>query len=79
MYFVENQSLAQSNYSNYKLPFDSKLVVLLLVVPEIEATRFLGHFSPQSLLHGSTTRVFVIQFYPHLMTSQYVREILKIT
>ena len=37
-YFVENQFFAQSNYSiyKYKLPFDTKLVVLLLVGPEIE-------------------------------------------
>ena len=47
-YFVENQFFAQSNYSIYKLPFDIRLVVLLLVVPEIEATRLLGHFSPWS-------------------------------
>ena len=47
-YFVENQFFAQSNYSIYKLPFDTKLVALLLVVPEIEATRSSGHFSPRS-------------------------------
>ena len=47
-YFVENQFIAQSNYSIYKLPFDTRLVALLLVVPEIEATRLLGHFSPWS-------------------------------
>ena len=39
----------QSNYSIYKLPFDTKLVALLLVVPEIEAPRSLGHFSSWSL------------------------------
>ena len=48
-YFVENQFVTQSNYSIYKLPFDTKLVVLLLVVPEIEAPRSSDHFSPQSL------------------------------
>ena len=46
-YFVENQFFVQSNYSIYKLPFDTKLVALLLVVPEIEAPRLSGHFSPQ--------------------------------
>ena len=53
----ENQFFAQSNYGIYKLPFDTKLVVLLLVVPEIEAPRSSGHFSPQSSWHGSTTEV----------------------
>ena len=47
-YFVENQFFAQSIYSIYKLPFDTKLVALLLVVPEIEATRSSGHFRPRS-------------------------------
>ena len=37
---------AQSDYSNYKLLFDSKLVGLHLVVPKIEASRTSSHFSP---------------------------------
>ena len=47
-YFVENQFFAQSNYSIYKLPFDTKLVMLLFVVPEIEGTR-----SSDILVHGA--------------------------
>ena len=40
---------AQSNCSIYKLPFDTKLVAPLLVVPEIEAPRLSGNFSLWSL------------------------------
>ena len=56
-YFVEIQFFTQSNYSIYKLPFDTKLVALHLVVPEIEAPRLSGHFSPRRSLHSSTTEV----------------------
>ena len=49
-YFVESLFFAQSNHSIYKLSFDTKFVVLLLVVPEIEATRSSGHFSPTELV-----------------------------